>query len=109
MNTYEAMFIFPDSIKDSDLEEVLGRVKGEIKKLEGEATSTTRLGKRAFARRMKKQEAGHYVVITFKIDGQHIRPLLAKYRLNEEILRVQIIKAPEGAGAPAGAVKSEEV
>jgi ribosomal protein S6 len=95
LNKYEGMLIFPESMKDNVLEEALGRVRGEIKKLDGEVESTTRLGKRAFARRMHKQEAGHYAILTFTLPEQNITPLLARCKLNEELLRVQIVRAEE--------------
>ncbi len=101
MNKYEAVFIFPEALKD--VEEALGKVRAEIKKLGGDVDSTTRLGKRAFARRMKKQEGGHYVIMTFQLGADQIKPLLARFKLNEEIFRVQIIRAP---AHPVAAVKS---
>ena len=71
MNKYEAMFIFPESLKD--IEEALGKVRGEIKKHGGDVESTTRLGKRMFARKMKKQDAGQYVIMTFKLPTDQVK------------------------------------
>lgn len=107
MNRYEALIIFPESLKDNVLEDALGRVRGEIKKLEGEVESTTRLGKRAFARRMKKQEGGHYAIVTFTMPPQNVTPLLARYKLNEEVFRVQIVRAERREAAAAGAAAGE--
>jgi ribosomal protein S6 len=101
LNRYEALFIFPESLKDDELEAAVGRVRDEIKKAGGEIESTTRLGKRAFARRLKKKEAGHYVIVTCKMDGNEIRPLLARYRLNSDVFRVQWVRAGETAAAGA--------
>lgn len=101
MNKYEAMIIFPEVLKDAQLEEALGTVRGEIKKLGGEVESTTRLGRRAFARRMNKQDAGHYVIVTFKFPQDQVTPLLARFKLNEQVFRVQIVRASE---RPADAV-----
>ena len=106
MNKYEAMFIFPESIKDSALEETLGTVKAEIKKLGGEVDSATRLGKRAFSRPMKKQEAGQYALVAFRAGGDIIPQLLARYKLDEDVFRVQIVRAP--AKPPAPVKKREE-
>ena len=94
MNNYEAMFIFPETLKENVLEESVTHAKAEIKKLGGEVDSTTRLGKRAFSRIMKKQQAGFYVLVTFKMAGDNVRPLLARYKLSEEVFRVQVVKAP---------------
>lgn len=93
MNQYEGMFVFPESVKDDQLDEVVGRARAEIEKAGGKIESTTRLGKRAFARILHKQEAGHYVVIGFQLDPAQLAPLIERYRLTEEILRVQVMRA----------------
>lgn len=103
LNKYEAMFIFPESVKDSELEEVLTGARDEIKKAGGEIDSTTRLGKRAFARKMNKQDAGHYAIVSFQMakpDG--LPALLARYKLDEQVFRVQIVRASEKPAAVAG-------
>ena len=102
MNKYEAMIIFPESLKD--IEEALGKVRGEIKKHGGDVESTTRLGKRVFARKMEKQDAGQYVIMTFKMPTDQVKPLMTRFKMNEEIFRVQIVRAPAVvAAAVAGA------
>lgn len=93
MNRYEAMIIFPESLKDAALEELVGQVKDEVKKLGGDVESTTRLGKRAFARRMKKQDAGHYVMLALKLPGEKVVPLQTHFKLNESIFRLQVVRA----------------
>ena len=106
MNKYEAMFIFADDLKDDALEEALNKVRAEIKAVGGEIENTTRMGRRPFARILHKKEAGQYVLITFQCDGQHISTLLAKYRLNETIFRVTIMRA--GALPPPPPEKATE-
>lgn len=100
MNKYEAMFIFPESLKD--IEEALGKVRAEIKKHGGDVESTTRLGKRVFARTMKKQDAGQYVIVTFKLLTDQVKPLMTRFKMNEDIFRVQIVRAPAIVAAVAG-------
>ena len=104
MNKYEAMFIFGEELKEEALEAALDKVRAEIKKVGGEVDSTTRMGRRAFARTMQKKAGGQYVIITFQCAGSQIAPLLARYKLNEEVFRVQVLHAPEApAAAPAEA------
>lgn len=99
MNKYEAMFIFPESLKD--IEEALGKVRAEIKKHNGDVESTTRLGKRVFARTMEKQDGGQYVIMTFKMSPDQVKPLMTRFKMNEEIFRVQIVRAPAVVAAVA--------
>ena len=92
METYEAMYIFPDRLKDDEVDGVLKNARGEIERLEGQVVSGTRLGRRPFARPIKKTNYGHYAVVIFTINKKHIPTLQARARLNEEVLRVQIVR-----------------
>ncbi len=103
MNKYEAMIIFPESMKDEQLDVALEKVAGEIEKQGGKVENKTRLGRRAFARLMKKHAAGQYAVLGFRVDGSKIAPLQARFKLNEEIFRVQIVRATEAPPAEAAA------
>ena len=105
MTKYEAMFIFADDLKDDALEEALNKVRAEIKKVGGEVENTTRMGHKAFARVMQRKAAGQYVLINFSCGGEHISTLLARYRLNESVFRVTIMKA--GATPPPAAPPAE--
>jgi len=91
---YEGMFIFPKALSDESLEEVIGAVSEEIVKLGGSVKSATRLGRRAFARPLKKQDSGHYAVIVFELEGRSLAALKARYKLMDSIMRVQIVSAP---------------
>jgi ribosomal protein S6 len=103
MNTYEALFIFPDSLKEEVLDATVNKVRQEIEKSGGKVDSATRMGRRPFARPMQKQTSGHYMVITFKYDGEKLRALQARFKLIEEIFRVQFIRLPEPQPVEAGA------
>ncbi len=107
MNKYEAMFIFPETMNEEELDTATANARAEIEKLGGRVTNATRLGKRGFARPLGKRTAGQYVVGTFELDGDKVRPLLARYKLSSEVFRVQITAArepppAEAQAAPAG-------
>lgn len=103
METYEAMYIFPDRLKEEDIDGVLKEARGEIERLGGTVISSTRLGRRPFARPIRKTDHGHYAVATFQLDGQKVPALRARARLNENVLRLQVVKAapPAAPAAPA--------
>lgn len=105
---YEGMFILPKALSEEALEEALGRIRGEIEKLGGAVKNTTRLGKRPFARPMGKQDAGHYVVINFELEGDQIAPLQARLKLNDDVFRVQFTRTNEKAAAAASTGAGEE-
>lgn len=94
MSKYEGMFIFPKALSDEALEGVISSVGAEIEKLGGAVKSSTRLGRRTFARPLKKQDSGHYAVIVFELDGRSLPALKARFKLMDGIMRVQIVTAP---------------
>ncbi len=101
MNKYEAMLIFPESLKEEQLETAMDKIKAEIEKMGGKVEGATRLGRRQFARKMEKQGSGNYAVVTFLLGGDKIAALQGRFKLNEEIFRVQIVRTPEVAAEPA--------
>lgn len=101
MNKYEALIILSDTVKDASMEDAIGHVRAEIKKHGGEVDSTTRLGKRAFARPLNKKEAGNYVLIAFSMEGTELKPLQARLKLSEEVFRTQIVRARPRPATPA--------
>lgn len=101
MNKYEAMIIFPETLKEESLDSSLDKVVAEIEKSGGTVEAKTRLGRRSFARPMDKHTGGQYMVVTFRLDGDKITALQGRFKLNEEIFRAQIVRAPEVAAAPA--------
>ncbi len=94
MKKYEAMVIFRENLKDTDWDGAVEAVRGEIEKLGGKVTSSTRLGKRDFARPMQKQQSGHYGLIAFQLDGDKVSALQARLKLDEKVFRVQVVSAP---------------
>ena len=108
MNLYEGMVVFPETMKEEAIEEAIGNVKAEIEKLEGGVENATRLGKRSFARPMRKQRAGHYAVIGFRAPGSAIHPLRQRLKLMPEVFRAQIVRAAEPQPTAAEAPTSEE-
>lgn len=101
MNKYEAMIIFPESLKEEALEGALDKVTAEIEKLGGRVEAKTRLGRRVFARPLDKHTAGQYMVVTFQLEGGKVDALRARLKLNEDIFRFQIVRVPEKAQAVA--------
>ena len=107
MNKYEAMLIFPESFKDEQLDAVMDKIKAEIEKAGGKNEGATRLGRRQFARKMDKQAAGHYAVVTFQLAGDKVAALQGRFKLNEDIFRVQVVRQVEIKAEPVAAVAAK--
>jgi len=102
---YEAMFIFPETLRDKDLDDAITGACDEISKLEGSVQEQSIIGRRQFARPMGKKDAGQYVLVTFELEPGKVSALNARYTLSDEVFRVQIVRAepkPVGASEDAG-------
>ncbi len=92
---YEGLFIFPETLDEEGLDHAVVRVKEELEKLGGTLESTTRMGKKNFARPLKKQKAGYYVMLVFKLDGANIDAFKKRLKLASDVFRAQFILAEE--------------
>ncbi len=98
MNTkYEGLYIFPEGLTDEELTASCDKVKGEIEKLGGTVTGTANLGRRVFAREMKKQTSGLYMIIDMEIDGLKIDELKTRLKLATNVFRAQFVVKAEAA------------
>jgi ribosomal protein S6 len=106
------MVILPAALNEDGVRSALQRVREEIARQGGQSQEPDVIGKRTFARPMKKQEAGHYVKLRFELDPNAIDPLLGRLKLAEDVFRLQILRnddiaVPEEA-ADAGAAQGAE-
>lgn len=92
---YEGLFIFPETLSEEDLDQAIDAVKTELEKLDGSLESSTRLGKRSFARPMKKKKAGIYAIIMFRMDGLKIPAFKHRLKLATNVFRAQFVKKEE--------------
>lgn len=92
---YEGLFIFPETLDEENLDQAIARVKEELEKLGGTLASTTRMGKKTFARPLKKQKAGLYVVMMFNLEGTKIDAFKMRLKLTSNVFRSQFVVAQE--------------
>jgi ribosomal protein S6 len=95
MKKYDGLYIFAGSAKDDALDKQIEKVRNEITRLSGNVLTTDVLGKKTFARPMHKHDNGVYVRIRFELDPLQITTLVDRYRLFEEVFRVQILAVDE--------------
>ena len=91
MKKYDALYIFVGIAKDDALEACLEKALAEVEKRGGKILEKVSLGRRAFSRPMKKRDSGVYVKVRFEIDPAQLEDLVKRYRLVEEVFRVQIL------------------
>jgi small subunit ribosomal protein S6 len=103
LKNYEGMLIFVEQVNDAELDDALASVKTDLERCGAALVATTKLGKRAFAREMHKQQAGHYVVLDIQAPSGAVGEIRNRLRLNEQVLRAQFLSKPAAAPAPAPA------
>ena len=91
MKTYDALYIFVGISREDALNACLEKALAEVERVGGKVLSTDSLGKRSFSRPMSKRESGVYVKVRMELDPEKVKELLARYRLVEEVFRVQIL------------------
>ena len=91
MKKYDALYIFVGIAKDDALEACLEQALAEVEKRGGNVLEKVSLGRRTFSRPMKKRDSGVYVKVRFEIDPAQLEDLVKRYRLVEEVFRVQIL------------------
>ena len=91
MKKYDGLYIFAGQAKDDVLDGQIAKALAEVTRLGGNVLAQEVLGKRAFAHPMHKRENGVYVQVRFELDPAKVSELVNRYRLVEEVFRVQIL------------------
>jgi ribosomal protein S6 len=91
MKKYDALYIFVGVTKDDVLNANLEKALAEVARVGGNVLSTESLGKRAFSRPMSKKDSGVYVKVRMELDPAKVDELVKRYKLVEEVFRVQIL------------------
>ena len=91
MKKYDGLYIFAGQAKDDILDAQIQKALAEVTRLGGNVVAKETLGRRPFARPMKKRENGVYVKVRFELDPLKVDELVNRYHLVEEVFRVQIL------------------
>ena len=106
MTTYEGLFVFPEQLQDQEVDEARGTVVADLERFGAKILGALKIGRRTFARPIKKMRAGVYVRMVFKMDGGQIDALRRRLKLNDTLVRAQITVGDEQSLAwvqePAG-------
>jgi ribosomal protein S6 len=108
LKTYEALLIYPNKLKEEDLDNAIVRVRDDISKLGGAPGAVEKLGSQTFARPLGKQQVGFYVRLAFSLDPERVAALRKRLRLNEELFREQITRVEQPVVEPADASAEQE-
>ena len=106
MKKYDALYIFVGIAKDDAAEANLEKALAEVTRLGGKVITQDSLGKRSFARPMKKRDSGVYVKVRFELDPEKVDELVKRYQLVEEVFRVQFLAVDERREAKIAAERA---
>lgn len=95
MDKYEIMFIVKTTLEESVVKSTVESLTSIITDMKGKVESSKDMGQRELAYPIKKEISGFYYVLTVEASHDTIAEFDRKARLNENILRHQIIKLDE--------------
>lgn len=107
MKKYDALYIFVGIAKDDVLEANLEKALAEVTRLGGNVLEKVQLGKRVFSRPMKKRDSGVYVKVRLELDADKVDELVKRYKLVEEVFRVQILAVDDRREAKIAQERAE--
>lgn len=95
MDKYEIMFIVKTTLEESVVKSTVESLTSIITDMKGKVENSKDMGQRELAYPIKKEISGFYYILTVEASHEAIAEFDRKARLNENILRHQIIKLDE--------------
>ena len=93
MNKYEAMFIIKPDLSEEEGKTLFGQIQEAITKNSGRVDNAAVWAeKRKLVFTLKKQQEGVYYLVNFSAPSEAITKLKYTFKLNEQILRVLILR-----------------
>lgn len=92
VNTYEAMFVLDSAKAATNWDDTVQSVHGILGKYNAEVVASRHWDERRFAYPINGHKKGIYLLTYFKAEGSAIENIQSDVRLNELILRDQILK-----------------
>ena len=118
MKTYETVIILDDRRIQDEGKAFVEEFSSKISRAGGEILKVTSLGRKQFARQMKKRKTGLYWDFFINLDEKEAKKLPEYYSLDERVLRLQnfiydrpeapVEKIAEKAPAKEAPVKEEK-
>ena len=91
MRTYEAIFILDQRKCEDGGDGLAQEVCRNIENLGGRVESRNNVGRRQFARPIRKQHAGIYWGFVFDLDPDKVAEFKEAYRLNDMVFRAEVV------------------
>jgi small subunit ribosomal protein S6 len=89
LKKYETVIILDDRKIQDEGKAFVEEFSAKISRAGGEIVKVTSLGRKQFARQMKKRKTGFYWDFTINLDEKEAKKLPTYYNLDERVLRLQ--------------------
>ncbi|MBW6516574.1 MAG: 30S ribosomal protein S6 [Candidatus Cloacimonetes bacterium] len=95
MINYESMIVFNPDLSEEDVKSENEKILSMIQSFNGEILKTDDWGKRTLTYEIMKKKEGYYLINYFKMEAKNLAELENQYKLNESILRYNLLRANE--------------
>lgn len=95
MINYESMIVLHPDLTEEQLTTENEKILAIIKSFGGEILKTDVWGKRTMTYEIKKKKEGFYLINYFKMETKNLTELENQYKLNENILRYNLLRIEE--------------
>lgn len=97
------MYITRPDIDKAEYEQVTARYEQAIKENGGTVKEVDEWGSRSFAYEIDHHDKGYYVLMTFTLDTTKLPALEERFKLDERVLRHQVVRLEEQESVPSQA------
>lgn len=97
LRSYESVFVAAPTVAPEAQDRLVESFEEIIVNNGGELTNTNRMGRRPLAYEVKKYRDGIYTVFEFQGNGDLIKELERRYRLNDSVLKFLTVKTERKA------------
>ncbi len=108
MRTYEALIIFAETVKEDTINQAMDAFGAEVERQGGAVLDRVPLGRRVFARPLKKRESGLYGKLYFNMEPDKIEALKKRCNFVDCLFRIQISVLPRGYRPPVADPGTQE-
>jgi len=109
MRYYETLYLINPNLADEDYSDVVTKFNDLVEKNKGVIVKVDEWGKKTLAYEIKKFDKGYYVLLSYCGDPDLITVLKREFKLDERIIKYQIIKLSDSADPDALKQQSEAV
>ncbi len=98
LRTYELVYILRPDLDEEQRRGKIAKIEQLIQILDGQVEETDEWGSRILAYDINKFREGYYVLVNFALNPDRVRELEGRFRLEDEILRYQVVRRNGRAG-----------